>query len=414
MKKLITVCLAFAMLALFLPLLISCEGKDAVTLYVYNWGEYISDGTEGSLDVNAAFEEWYEAEFGVRVKVNYSTYSSNEDMYAKISSGASNYDIVIPSDYMIARMIDEELLRPLDLSNIPNAAYIDYAAMFGADTAPYYDPQKSYSVPYTYGTVGIIYNKTMVDEADLGTWDIMWNEKYTGNVLQFNNSRDAFATALFKLGYSVNTEDEAQWREALALLMAQKPIVQGYVMDEVFNKMENGSAAIAPYYAGDFFTMYGDNEDLGFSYPREGTNVFVDAMCVPASSENPEIAERYINFMLSKEAAIANAEYICYASPNKLVVEDEDYRATMEELHPDAMEILYGTGEVPLEFYENLPEDRLMMVNDLWEDLKIESPINTAIIVMAGVILGGTVGAGAYFAVRARKRRKIVSTLWNT
>jgi spermidine/putrescine-binding protein len=160
--------------------------------------------------------------------------------------------------------------------------------------------------------------------------------------------------------------------------------------------------------------MYEDNPDLGFSYPKEGTNVFVDAMCVPTSSANPEIAERYINFMLSREAAIANAEYICYASPNKLVVEDEGYRATMEELHPDAMEILYGTEDVPLEFYENLPEDRLMMVNNLWEDLKIESPINTAIIVMAGVILGGTVGAGAYFAVRARKRRKIVSALWHT
>ena len=253
----------------------------------------------------------------------------------------------------------------------------------------------------------------MVDEADLGSWDIMWNEKYQGNVLQFNNSRDAFATALFKLGYSVNTENEAEWREALALLMAQKPIVQGYVMDEIFNKMENGSAAIAPYYAGDFFVMYADNEDLGFSYPKEGTNVFVDAMCVPTSSENPEIAERYINFMLGKEAAIANAEYICYASPNRLVFEDEDYRATMEEMHPDAMDILYGTEDIKMEFYENLPEEHLMMVNSLWEDLKIESPINTSIIVMAGAILCGCVGGGIYLTVRSRKRRKTVLNLWS-
>ncbi len=412
MKKIVTVCLLFAILALFLPAFSACGGAaNTVTLYVYNWGEYISDGTEGSLDVNAAFEEWYLQEYGVRVEVNYSTYSSNEDMYAKISSGAANYDIVIPSDYMIARMIEEGLLRELNLANIPNVQYIDLSAMFGSET-PYYDPTNSYSVPYTYGTIGLIYNTTMVDEADLGTWDIMWNEKYTGNVLQFNNSRDAFATALFKLGYSVNTENEAEWREALALLMEQKPIVQGYVMDEIFNKMENGSAAIAPYYAGDFFTMYADNEDLGFCYPREGTNVFVDAMCVPASSQNPEIAERYINFMLSKEAAIANAEYICYASPNRLVTEDEGYRATMEELHPDAMEILYGTEDVPMEFYENLPEERLMLLNSLWEDLKIESPINTSIIVMAGVILGTCVGAGIFFAVRGRRRRRIVATLW--
>jgi len=251
-----------------------------------------------------------------------------------------------------------------------------------------------------------------VDEADLGSWDIMWNEKYTGNILQFNNSRDAFATALFKLGYSVNTDSEAEWQEALALLKSQKPIVQGYVMDEIFNKMENGSAAIAPYYAGDFFTMYGDNEDLGFFYPSEGTNVFVDAMCIPTTSKNPEIAERYINFMLSKEAAIANAEYMCYASPNRLVTEDADYRAAMEELHPDAMEILYGTGEMRLEFYENLPEQKLMMLSHLWEDLKIESPINTSIIVMAGVIAGGLCTAFVFFAIRRYRRKKLLVRLW--
>ena len=413
MKRLVVLCLAAALLSLLLPLLASCDTAETVTLYVYNWGEYISDGTEGSLDVNAAFCEWYEREYGVRVKVNYSTYSSNEDMYAKISSGAANYDVVIPSDYMIARMISEGLLRPLNLTNIPNASNIDYSVMFGENSTPYYDPENAYSVPYTYGTVGIIYNKTLVDEADLGTWDIMWNEKYQGNVLQFNNSRDAFATALLKLGYSVNTENEAEWREALALLMTQKPIVQGYVMDEIFNKMENGSAAIAPYYAGDFFTMYEDNPDLGFSYPKEGTNVFVDAMCVPTSSTNPEIAERYINFMLGKEAAIANAEYICYASPNRLVFNDAEYQATMQELHPDAMEILYGTEDIKMEFYENLPEERLMMVNSLWEELKIESPINTSIIVMAGVILCGSAGAGVALTVRSRRRRRIVADLWN-
>ena len=411
MKKRFMTLLMLALFCLLVPLLCSCEDRESVTLYVYNWGEYISDGSEGSLDVNAAFAEWYENTYGVRVKVNYSTYSSNEDMYAKLSSGAANYDIVVPSDYMIARMIDEGLLRPLTMSNIPNVQYIDYAAMFGGD-APYYDPTNAYSVPYTYGTVGIIYNKTMVDEADLGTWNVMWDEKYTGNVLQFNNSRDAFATALFKLGYSVNTESEEQWREALALLMQQKPIVQGYVMDEIFNKMENGSAAIAPYYAGDFFTMYADNEDLGFSYPKEGTNVFVDAMCVPASSQNPEIAERYINFMLTREAAIANAEYMCYACPNTLVVNDPEYQAYMTDVHPDALEILYGTTDLKLEFYQNLPEERLMLLNSLWEDLKIESPINTAIIVMAGAVLGGCIGAGVFFAVRARKRHRIVATLW--
>ena len=412
MKKIVTVCLLFAILAVFLPSLASCNDGDAVTLYVYNWGEYISDGSEGSLDTNRAFEEWYEKTYGVKVKVNYSTYSSNEDMYAKLSSGAADYDIVIPSDYMIARMIDEGLLRPLNMANIPNSQYINYEMMFGEGEV-YYDPAKAYSVPYTYGTVGIIYDATQVDAADVGTWGVMWNQKYTGNILQFNNSRDAFATAMFYLGYSVNTDSEAEWRAALDKLVEQKPIVQGYVMDEVYNKMENGSALIAPYYAGDFFTMYEDNENLAFAYPGEGTNVFVDAMCIPASSKNPEIAEAYINFMLSPEAAIANAEYICYASPNRLVYEDEDYIATMEEIHPDAMEILYGTEGLKLEFYENLPEENLMLLNSLWEELKIESPISTVIIVMTCVILAVGAFLGSSWAIRRYRQRRIREALWN-
>ena len=413
MKRFLTILVALSLLALCLPALASCnENGDTVTLYVYNWGEYISDGSEGSLDVNAAFEEWYKAEFGVTVEVNYSTFSSNEDMYAKMSSGASSYDIVVPSEYMIARMIDEGMLRKLNKDNIPNLQYIDTEMLFGGE-APFYDPENAYSVPYTYGTVGIIYNTTMVDEADLGSWDIMWNEKYEGNILQFNNSRDAFATALFKLGYDVNTQSEAEWREALALLTQQKPIVQGYVMDEIYNKMENGSAAIAPYYAGDFFTMYADNEDLAFFYPKEGTNVFVDAMCIPANAQNPEIAEMYIDFMLSEEAAIANAEYICYASPNKLVTQNADYRAAMEEIHPDAMEILYGTDALELQFYENLPNEQLMLLNELWEDLKIESSVSTSIVVMASLIVCGGVGAGVFFYVRNRRRRRFVDGLWS-
>ncbi len=412
MRRLVSLLLVCVCL---LPLLAACnEGGtgDTVTLYIYNWGEYISDGSEGSLDVNAAFEEWYEQTYGVRVEINYSTFSSNEDMYTKISSGATKYDVIFPSDYMLARMIDEGMLRKLNFDNIPNAQYIDNDLLFGGE-APYYDKEAAYSVPYTYGTIGIIYNQTMVEEEDLGSWDIMWNEKYKGNILQFNNSRDALATALYYLGYSVNTENEAEWREALALLKTQKEIVQGYVMDEIYNKMENGSAAIAPYYAGDFFTMYADNEDLAFFYPQEGTNIFVDAMCIPTGSQNPEIAEAYINFMLSEEAAVANAEYICYASPNKLVTQNEDYVATMEEMHPDAMEILYGTADIPTEAYENLPESQLTMINELWEDLKIESTIGGTIIALAVGIVALLAGMGIFFAIRRRKRRRIVAGLWS-
>ena len=419
MKKLIACLLLVCVL---LPLLAACgeEKGEVVTLYVYNWGEYISDGSEGSLDVNAAFEEWYAQNHeGKRVEINYSTFSSNEDMYTKISSGATKYDVIVPSDYMLARMINEGMLRPLNFENIPNAQYIDNEILFRGE-APYYDPTAEYSVPYTYGTIGIIYNEMMLKdedlaaiEAGLGSWGIMWNEEYEGNILQFNNSRDALATAQYYLGYSVNTDNEAEWREALDLLMQQKPLVQGYVMDEIYNKMENGSAAIAPYYAGDFFTMFADNEDLAFFYPREGTNIFVDAMCVPVGSQHPEIAEEYINFMLSEEAAVANAEYICYASPNKLVTQNEDYIATMQELHPDAMEILYGTDRIPTEAYENLPEERLTLLNELWEDLKIESTIGGTIIGLASAIVVGLAGAGIFFYIRRRKRRRIVANLWN-
>ncbi len=421
MKKLLFLLITLLLVSLSFA---ACgESEGAVTLYIYNWGEYISDGSEGSLDVNAAFEEWYYEEYGKRVKVNYSTYSSNEDMYTKLSSGATKYDVVVPSDYMIARMIDEGMLKKLNFDNIPNAGYIDNEILFGGDT-PYYDTEAAYSVPYTYGTVGIIYNKTMLTDEDLalieageGSWGIMWDPQYEGNILQFNNSRDAFATALYYKGYSVNTEDEAQWREALSLLKEQKEIVQGYVMDEIYNKMENGSAAIAPYYAGDFFTMYADNEDLGFFYPREGTNIFVDAMCIPKGSQNPEIAEAYINFMLSEEAAVANAEYICYASPHTLVRENEDYAATMDEVHEDWNSILYGFADVYRngkrpEPYLNLSEEQLTMINELWEDLKIESTIGGTIIAAALVIVGASAGTGIFLAFRRRKRRKIISDLW--
>ena len=410
MKKLISLLLVCVCL---LPLLASCkEGSETVTLYVYNWGEYISDGSEGTLNSNAAFEQWYYETYGVRVKVNYSTYSSNEDMYTKLSSGATKYDVICPSDYMLARMISEGMLRPLNFDNIPNAQYIDTELLFGGG-APYYDPTAQYSVPYTYGTIGIIYNKTMVDEADLGSWDIMWNEKYEGNILQFNNSRDAFATAQYFLGYSVNSTDSAEWEQALELLMSQKPLVQAYVMDEIYNKMENGSAAIAPYYAGDFFTMYEKNEDLAFFYPGEGTNIFVDAMCVPTGSQNPELAEAYINFMLSEEVAIANAEYICYASPNKLVTQNEDYVAAMQECHPDAMDILYGFKDIDVEAYSNLPDEQLTHLNSLWEELKIESAIGGTIIGLACGILAVLVGCAVFFWIRGKKRRRIVANLWN-
>ena len=416
MKRFLAILFLVVLCAPMTFLFSSCgEGGsgDVKTLYVYNWGEYISDGSEGSYDTNAEFEKWYEKTYGEKVKVNYSTYASNEDMYAKLSAGAAAYDVVIPSDYMIARMITEGMLRKINKENVPNLEYVNLEMLFGNDN-PYYDPTNEYSVPYTYGTVGIIYNTTRVSKEDIGSWDLMWNEKYKGDILQFNNSRDAFMTAQLLLGYSVNSENDEEWVAALNKLLEQKEIVQGYVMDEIFNKMENGSAAISAYYAGDFFTMYGDNEDLAFFYPKEGTNIYVDAMCIPTCSQNPELAERYINFMLSEDAAIANAEYICYASPNRLVYENEGYIAAMEELHEDAMSILYNDiFDIKTEYYYNLSPEQLERVNELWEELKIESPISTSIIVLAAVIVASLVALLVFFALRKRRRKKLVRELWN-
>ena len=323
MKKTWISVFLFALLLIGTMLFGACGEQEisgkSTTLYVYNWGEYISDGSEGSLNVNRAFEQYCREELGINVTVNYSTYSSNEDLYAKLSGGAVSYDVIIPSDYMVARLAAEGLLREMNpKETIENYQYID-----DSFKGLYYDPNELYSVPYTYGTVGVIYNTDMVpeDESDLGKWSLLWDADYSGNILQFNNPRDAFGTAQFYLGYSINSEDPAEWQKALELLIEQKSVAQGYVMDEIFNKMKGGSAAIAPYYAGDFFTMYADNDRLAFYYPEGSTNVFVDAMCIPSCTQNYELALAYINFMLTEEVAIENAEYMCYASPNSLVYE---------------------------------------------------------------------------------------------
>ena len=368
MKKIASVLVLTAMLACLL--LTGCGGGDSVTLNVYNWGEYISDGSEGSFDTVREFENWYKETYGQKVSVNYSTFASNEDMYSKISSGAVSYDVIIPSDYMIARMADEGLLQPLNFDNIPNYQYVDEAFR-----GLYYDPDNQYSIPYTYGIVGVIYDANVVDAADTGSWDLLWNEKYAGKILQFNNSRDAFGTAMYKLGLDVNSTDSAVWAQAYDELLSQRPIVKSYVMDEIYNMMESGEAAIGAYYAGDYFTMVdaqAENVDLQFYYP-ENTNLYVDAMCIPACAQNKELAEIFINYMLSEEPAIANAEYTYYASPNSLVYTNAGYQEDMGE---EAMTVLYPElGSFSQSYntnaYRNLDKDTLGYLHTLWENVKI-------------------------------------------
>ena len=368
-SKIVAGVLGGALVAGMFGVIMLNSGK-TVVLNVYNWGEYISDGSEDSLDTIKAFEDYCLETYGMKVKVNYSTFASNEDMFAKLSSGAVSFDVVIPSDYMIARMRENDMLLPLDFDNIPNYTYIN-ENFHGL----YYDPDDMYTVPYTYGIIGIMYNANVVDEADVGSWDLMWNEKYKGDILQFNNSRDAFGTAMYKLGIDVNDPNHDNWDRALEELKEQYPLVKSYVMDEIYNMMESGEAAIAAYYAGDYFTIMdnqSENVDLRFYYP-EPTNYFVDAMCIPSCCQNKELAEIFINFMLSPEPAIANAEYIYYASPNSLVYEDEGY---IEDMGEDAMAILYpelgNFKELYNHYaYRSLDEETLHYVTSLWETLKI-------------------------------------------
>jgi len=407
MKKTIVLFSAVLFAFVLVFTLSSCSGDDSDTLYVYNWGEYISDGSEDTLDVNKAFEEYYLETYGKKITVNYSTFSSNEDMYAKISSGAVSYDVIFPSDYMIERLIKENLLAELNYDNIPNYSHIFDS--FKGENA-FYDPQNKYTVPYAYGMVGIIYNTTLVDEADAAeqSWGLMWNEKYSGEILQFNNSRDAFGTALYYLGYDVNDATEEQWKSAKDKLLEQKPLVQAYVMDEIYNKMKGASASIASYYAGDYIMMYEDNNDLEFYYPKEGTNYYVDAMCIPSSSKNKELAERYINFMLSEEPAIANAEYTYYATPNDLVVNNEEYQEYMNDIKENAIDLLYGQFDsVPTSAYRNLSSDRLALINELWEELKIVSDVGTGIYIFGGIIAAALIAVIVVMVVRKKKREKL-------
>lgn len=323
----------------------SGQGASGSELNVCNWGEYIDE------DVL----ELFEAETGITV--NYQTIDNNEKMYAKLKSGGSSYDVVIPSDYMIARMIEEGMLEKLDFANIPN-----FEDVRDDLKKPEYDPEGAYSVPYTWGVVGLIYDKTQVTKP-VDSWDILWDETYKGQILMFDNPRDAIGIALKKLHYSFNTTDAAQLTEAAELLKQQKSVVQAYVMDQIFDKMGGGDALIAPYYAGDAITMMDENPNLAFAIPKEGTNRFVDAMCIPKGAENKENAEKFINFMTRADIAQKNIEYIGYSTPLKTVFENLDEETQNSVSYPPD-DVLANT-----ETFLNLPDEILALYDELWIEI---------------------------------------------
>lgn len=327
---------------------------------VCSWGEYIDE------DLITRFEE----ETGIRV--NYQTAESNEALYSLIKMGGADFDVIVPSDYMIARLIEEDMLAELDYDNIPNFDLID-------DTYKHlsYDPENKYTVPYTWGALGIIYNTAMVSEP-ITSWSAMFDPQYAGQVLMINNSRDAIGAALLSLGYSLNTTDESQLEEAFNLIKQAKDngVYQAFVMDEVFGKMEGGNAAIAMYYAGDYLTMLENNEDLAFVIPEEGSNWFVDAMCVLKSSQHKDEAEEWINFIASTDANLANMDYIWYASPNAEALEEYPayyQEVNDEELDPELYEIMAPSEQTlaRCELYENLPKATLRLYDSLWTRLGI-------------------------------------------
>ena len=328
----------------------SSAGGENGEVIVYNWGEYIDPDT---LD---QFEE----ETGIHVV--YDEFETNEIMYPKVESGTSNYDVVCPSDYMIQKMIENDLLAEINFDNIPNVKNIGEQYF---EQSKGFDPENKYSIPYCFGTVGILYNKTMVDEP-IDSWDVLWDEKYADNILMQDSVRDAFMVALKRLGYSMNTTDEAQVKEAAQTLIDQKPLVQAYVIDQVRDKMIGNEAAIGVIYSGEAIYTQRENPDLEYVIPKEGTNVWIDSWVIPKNAKNKENAEKFIDFMCREDIALKNFEYITYSTPNTAAqanIEDEDIKNS-KVAFPDFSE--YNN----LETFDYLGVDGDNLYNEYWKQVK--------------------------------------------
>lgn len=317
---------------------------------VYNWGEYLDP------EVLTIFEE----ETGINVI--YEEFETNEIMYPKIKSGAIAYDVVCPSDYMIERMGKEGLLAEINRDNVPNIRNIDPAYM---EQSKSFDPDNAYSVPYCFGTVGILYNKTMVDEP-IDSWDVLWEPKYKDNILMQDSVRDAFAIALKRKGYSLNSTDVNELEEATKDLIDQKPLVQAYVIDQVRDKMIGNEAAIGVIYSGEAIYTKWENENLEYVIPKEGSNVWIDSWVIPKNARNKENGEKFINFLCRPDIALMNFEYITYSTPNKearALIEDEELRNST---------IAFPTADMlqDCETFHFLGNDADAFYNELWNKVK--------------------------------------------
>jgi spermidine/putrescine transport system substrate-binding protein len=329
------------------------DSSDSIN--VYSWGEFISNGAENTINVNKEFTK------RTGIQVNYKTLQNNEELFAKLSAGGTDYDVIIPSDYMISRLIENHMLAELDFGNIPNFSLIDEKLK-----NLNFDSENKYSVPYMWGVIGIFYNKNEIQKSEQEiNWDILWDEKYIDRILMFDNARDSFAISLLRLGYSINTADPENWRRAADELIRQKPLVQAYVMDQIFDKMANGEAALAPYYSGDAATMIKNNPDVGFVIPKSGTNLFVDSFCVPKSSVRKAQAERYINFMCETDISLANLKQTGYSTPQKEAFKSLDNKIKQNKIFYPDDETLKNS-----QIFINLPNDINKLMDELWIEVK--------------------------------------------
>lgn len=398
MKRLFSLLLCVCLLGVFV---LPCFADKSVEITVFNWGEYISDGTDDCIDIIAEFEKAYP-----NIKVNYQTFESNESLYALMKNGGTSIDVIIPSDYMIGKMIQEDMLLPLDFANIPNDQYVA-----GELKNPSYDPENLYSVPYTWGVVGIIYNKAEVTptEEQMKDWSLLWDADYSGKILMFDNPRDAFAIAEYQLAYEhpekaadydINTPSEQGLLDCTARLQEQKPVLQNYVMDQIYDKMEQNEALIAPYYLGDWVQMAYENEDLCFYLPSEAAhNSFCDAMCVPATCSHKTEAELFINFLTDPDNSRANMEYVGYASP---VVDLDTYLAE------DLADVIDRTANLESSLsngiqFKNLPVETNRQLDAQWLEVKSNSS-NSFFLIITVIAVVALVALAVIF--RLRKRRK--------
>ena len=409
MKKLM-LCLLIALITVGVLPLSACSGGSGYEgeVNVYNWGEYISPGDDDTMDVIAEFEKRY------NIKVNYTNFETNEELYNVLVNSNSSYDVIIPSDYMVERLRSEGLLEKIDFSNIPNYENIDEKFRIND-----FDPTGEYTVPYTWGVVALVYNTKMIEEGSITGFKDMWDPQYQNSVLMFNNSRDAMAIAMqmcdppIDPGAGSFTSEDIDCATKKLIELKQGGTLKKYVMDQVFTEMEGSQSALAAYYAGDIYTMLDNNEDLDYCLPEEGSNLFIDSMCIPTCCQNKENAELFINFMCEAEIAAANADYICYGTPNKAALElmDDDYKES-ELCNPpqEYMDKCYTFTNIDDQIYAEMQEKFVKACSSTAEVSSVEVKTTSieskiAVLVIIVVIIIATLVLVAFDIRKAIKNR---------